>query len=487
MKRQLLYATTAALLFAACSEPLQETVEINKIIDTTKMVSVISHWGNKIEDPYSVTNMRKAYDQLIQKEPNSITKAGLVKEQITPTHLYIKFIPKTNQELIILQDDGILNVVPFPLTYDFEGFNGIYRDPECPLGQPTYQYSVVPKEYMLPNIEHIIIDSLYFPLDVDNDNYTLKKKATLRTIWDQLELESLKLTGNYSEEDYVPKSLSKRYHPKGKVEYVDDVRGTTPVPNARVHVNFSTHRYNCYTKEDGSFWSGKHYSNKVHFHVFFENDDYKVCRLYDDEIIESYGGKATSCNDFYINNNDKKAGAITHVAGYEFFHKQNSINNTYKTRKSIHFSTDSRFGHNILTFLNNYKGVRFNDPDYTHSKRYGEAINAFAGLMLEDYINNYITSFETPLHTAWRTGVEWYLSKDKYYSAYYDKECLIKDLIDADNSTHDKVSNYKIEDINQYVYNSRTWNDFKNELKKNAPSTYDKNNIDELLDYWKNR
>lgn len=29
MKRQLLYATTAALLFAACSEPLQEAVEIN--------------------------------------------------------------------------------------------------------------------------------------------------------------------------------------------------------------------------------------------------------------------------------------------------------------------------------------------------------------------------------------------------------------------------------------------------------------------------
>lgn len=139
MKKFLIISFVALLMLAAaCSEPLDEAAEElspqNEGAETPKM----SHWGNKIEDPYSVTNMRLAFKELKKNSESGLSKAGVTEAQIVPTHLHLKFIPKNEEEWRILKQDTVLDVVPIPFNYDLEGFDGTYRDPDCPDGQPTY-------------------------------------------------------------------------------------------------------------------------------------------------------------------------------------------------------------------------------------------------------------------------------------------------------------------------------------------------------------
>lgn len=60
----------------ACSEPLNEVAEEatpqNEGTETPKK----SHSGNKINDPYSVSNMRLAYKELMKLHGNTLWKVG---------------------------------------------------------------------------------------------------------------------------------------------------------------------------------------------------------------------------------------------------------------------------------------------------------------------------------------------------------------------------------------------------------------------------
>ena len=49
--------------------------------------------GKRIEIPYSIENLNRAYNSL-----DAETKSQINLEQITPTHYYIKFSPKNVEE-----------------------------------------------------------------------------------------------------------------------------------------------------------------------------------------------------------------------------------------------------------------------------------------------------------------------------------------------------------------------------------------------------
>ncbi|WP_144960600.1 hypothetical protein [Gillisia sp. Hel_I_86] len=86
--------------------------------------------GKKLENPYSVTNMKKAYDNLKNKSKN----ANNFNLDIKATHLYIKFIPKSEEELSILKMDSTLILYTYPLDYEIIEGSGYYRDPNVPEG-----------------------------------------------------------------------------------------------------------------------------------------------------------------------------------------------------------------------------------------------------------------------------------------------------------------------------------------------------------------
>jgi hypothetical protein len=138
--------------------------------------------GKKLQNPYSVTNMKKALNNLKSTSKKiAATTSGSVKAtmsndfeiDIKPTHLYIKFIPKNEEELSILQNDSTLILYSYPLDYEIIEGGGDYRDPEVPEGQPTYQYCAIKVDKKLPTeVESEILEELFIPDEEDTEEST---------------------------------------------------------------------------------------------------------------------------------------------------------------------------------------------------------------------------------------------------------------------------------------------------------------------------
>ena len=107
--------------------------------------------GKKLENPYSVENMRKALKNL-QKSSSTANKGLSNDFEITTTHLYIRFKPKDEEELNLLQKDTTLILFDHPLDYEISEEGDFYQDPEIPDELPTYQYTSVEVDKKLPNV-----------------------------------------------------------------------------------------------------------------------------------------------------------------------------------------------------------------------------------------------------------------------------------------------------------------------------------------------
>lgn len=502
MKRIMFLAFVAVLMMAAaCSEPLNEAAEElspqNEGAETPKM----SHWGNKIEDPYSVSNMRLAFKELMKSSEGSLSKAGVTEAQIVPTHLHLKFIPKNEKELDLLEADSVLAVVPIPFNYDLENFDGVYRDPECPADQPTYQYSVVRIGHELPKVEYEVLDSLFILDGIESEFNGLSKTTSTKKFWVALEYEAMKLTDNLA--DYTPETLSKKYRPYGKVTF--EMNGKTiPVPDAKVHVNFSTHHSYAFTKADGSFQVSGHFRKKVHYHVYFKNAHVNVYDGHNrSDDAASYGGRIDGkCDDFFINDVYKKAFGTLMKVYYDYnnsyFETTKDLGRTFKV--SVFNSKYEKYCY--VTYANDSESanmININDQ-YVHKydSLYSMAVEAYAGLIL---LNSGATKIlhneiDSKLKESWLLGMKHYVMQDSFPHFQYankNKRGLIIDLVDDDRSASDYVHGMSMATIEQKLKRSykntnisQQWNTFAENLKI-GKSASEKNNIDILFNYWKNK
>jgi len=158
--------------------------------DTLQMIKL----GKKLENPYSVVNMRKAWESLQAK--SKVSKDGEIKA----THLYVKFKPKDEDELAILKTDSTLVLYDVPLDHEMSEEGEFYPDPELPIDQPTYQYASIPVSQEIPkDVEFEILEELFIPdEEIDSDGDEKSSFASKETIY-QLVDESLHLTGNMDE------------------------------------------------------------------------------------------------------------------------------------------------------------------------------------------------------------------------------------------------------------------------------------------------
>ena len=158
--------------------------------------------GKKLENPYSVTNMKKAFKSLKAKSTLATTSANAstlsndVEIAIKPTHLYVKFIPKNDEELSILERDSTLILYSYPLDYEIIEGDGDYRDPNVPEGQPTYQYCAVKVDKKLPTeVESEILEELFIPdedkIEEDVTQNTTSNTATLSILGADNTIEKL--------------------------------------------------------------------------------------------------------------------------------------------------------------------------------------------------------------------------------------------------------------------------------------------------------
>lgn len=215
--------------------------------------------GRRLENPYTVDNMKKALNSLYPTKAYS---------NLAPTDYYVRFLPSDDTELDILRDMGLM-LVDHPVDYSIVRDGDYYHDPQIDEQDITWQYTVVPMDFEFPvGIAYEILDECYLS---EHDKNT---KAGMSSVdWEAVEREAFVLTGNASMLD-TPLKDDTTFIPEGRIMIVDEYsNGGQPVGlsevriDANVFVRFST----SYTDRDGYYKFPTRFSAKPWYRLVFKN------------------------------------------------------------------------------------------------------------------------------------------------------------------------------------------------------------------------
>ena len=246
--------------------------KLEKEFFTTEGYTVL---GDVIDIPYSIENLLKAYENL-----PAHTKSQIDPNDIKPTHYYVRFYPKTIEELDILR-----NIKPYvflsetPLDREVVVGGSSYHDPSISEDLPTFQYTVVPVdrwaelEKTVP-VEAEILIKAYIP-DYD-EAYTTNsedKYGIPATAYEELLREAYRITGN--EYDAIPETKSS-WNPSGRIRAYDtDKTMYVPVKGVRVRGTHLLKVKEALTDTSGVFVLAS-FNNPVNMKIIWESDDWDI-------------------------------------------------------------------------------------------------------------------------------------------------------------------------------------------------------------------
>lgn len=148
--------------------------------------------GQQLQNPYLVSNMTMAYNQLRTQGVPS-----LYPVDVRATHYYVKFKPENFWQYDVLANDENLDLYEYPLDYSIAKTGDRYHDPSLPDSVPTYQYAAVPVNFQFNDtIPYDIIDPLYIP---EEDEKLLGDADQNESYVDRLLDEAYILTGNFDD------------------------------------------------------------------------------------------------------------------------------------------------------------------------------------------------------------------------------------------------------------------------------------------------
>lgn len=216
--------------------------------------------GERLENPYKTENIQAAYSAMYP------TRA---RTDIQTNRLYVRFLPRDDSEFRVLEKCGI-DLIDHPLDYRIEREGDWYHDPEIAEESITWQYAVVPKEFVFPEgIEYELVDECYV---VDE-----KTKAASDVDWDAVEREAYRMTGNASmfPETKAGKSDRPAVKPCGRITVIDPKYcGGKPcgVSGVKVVVNSFVKFASAYTDREGYYEIPKGYSSDLRYRIMFQNE-----------------------------------------------------------------------------------------------------------------------------------------------------------------------------------------------------------------------
>src|SRR3989304_5153783 len=230
--------------------------------------------GDKIEDPYKIGNMRKALISLQESGKTNLKSSGAI--DIQPTHLYIRFLPQTLEQLELLRGDTALNLFGHPLDYEIREGGSYYLDPNLPEGALTSYYGSIPVEAELPKAPYELIYECYIPDTRKKDRHLKSTDAGELTLL--LEEEAFKITGNldFTANESPGKAQLKASweYPKGTFRVSDHTSGEWDgVSRVRIKIWRLTNTTQVWTDEGGNYESDKSYKYSPNYKMQFESRD----------------------------------------------------------------------------------------------------------------------------------------------------------------------------------------------------------------------
>ncbi len=219
MKKLIVFAIVATILsiFNGCRKDDFMEVSPEIIVEQPPGFSEGKMFlGEKLNNPYSVESMSKAYKNLVERNE---LKSGV---EIETTHYYVRFRPKNYQELDLITRDTTLDVYDYPLDVEIKRGGTHYHDPSIPANEITWQYTVVPVNYTFPDVQYQKLADLYL-FDEENEYLEVKSGDINYLDWRTIEYEALKMTGNLKEQSEGPRTKGTSWRPSGTIRVFDDV------------------------------------------------------------------------------------------------------------------------------------------------------------------------------------------------------------------------------------------------------------------------
>uniref|UniRef100_UPI0040574DA6 hypothetical protein n=1 Tax=Alistipes sp. TaxID=1872444 RepID=UPI0040574DA6 len=279
----------------------------------------------KLENPYTVTNMELAAEQLRQ---DSTFDIALIP-RVYISHFYVKFKPKSDEELRELLQDTTLVLYEYPLDYEIEEGSLGYHDPSIPDSLPTYQYAAIEAtkwlgiKEKLP-VDYEILEFLFIP---DEDNILYDEVEPLSTsdyeedsVIDALVEKAFELTGNGEDYHSTETRGSGKWRPSGRITAYDNIVGG-PVPLERVKVRarrwFTTHVG--YTDSTGYFSCDGRFKRKANYSIVWESGRWDIR---DGWLVQAYynGPKIKGDWNLYIDGGKSLRFATIHRGLFRFYY-----------------------------------------------------------------------------------------------------------------------------------------------------------------------
>lgn len=213
--------------------------------------------GDKLDDPYKLSNMQAAYDALYA------TKSG--RRELSATNVYVRFLPADDSQYELLQRLGF-TLVDHPLDYRILQDGDYYHDPDLPEEDITWQYAVVPAGTALPSqVRHEVLDDCYIP---ENDAATKGDGVS----WAAVERMAYEMTGNADMLAAQTRAGDEPACPKGRITVLDGKSGEEEgLAGVMVCCNQFVKFATAYTDDKGNYELGTAFSGDTRYRLVFKN------------------------------------------------------------------------------------------------------------------------------------------------------------------------------------------------------------------------
>lgn len=215
--------------------------------------------GDRLDNPYTTENVRKAFSALYPTRS---------RDMVQTTNLYVRFLPGSQEEFDMLADMGV-EMLDHPLDYEIVEEGDYYHDPSVGEDSITWQYAVVPDDFVFPDIEYQVIDECFI-----SENSPDTRSAD-GIDWEAVEVESYRISGNGDLIDGNALTKAAKVNPSGRITIVDDHANggqAFGVSGVKVSCNTFVKFSSAYTDRDGYYTIPKKFSAKLRYRLVFKNE-----------------------------------------------------------------------------------------------------------------------------------------------------------------------------------------------------------------------
>jgi hypothetical protein len=221
--------------------------------------------------------MQQAYKEV------HLTKSSTLSDvTLSPTDIYVRFLPKDSMEMRILEEDLNLELFCYPLDYDIVVDGTTYHDPSIPEDQITWQYTTVKPDFVFPqNIAYEILEECYIPDEDDEDDEDESEEEIVTkggsVNWKSLELKAFEIAGllekfTKNEEAKTKGLFGKSYYPTGTIRVYDDILGRLEgVKGVKIRCHVVVKWSTTFTNESGYYRMDSKFSLGPHYAIVFDN------------------------------------------------------------------------------------------------------------------------------------------------------------------------------------------------------------------------